>query len=237
MKLAIMQPYFMPYLGYWQLINSVDTFVIYDNIEYTKKGYITRNNYLCNGVAKQFSLSLKKDSDYLNVCDRVLSDNFDRKKMLNQINESYKKAPYFEVVFGVVKDIILFDDINLFKYILNSVQTICEYLDIKTTLLVSSKIDINHDLKGQEKVLAICNELKCNTYINAIGGQSLYSYSEFNKNSIKLNFIKIGDIKYRQFNNDFVPFLSILDLLMFNSKDEIKIMLTDFELIGEFNYE
>lgn len=98
MKVAIMQPYFFPYIGYWQLINSVDTFVIYDNIQYTKKGWINRNRFLQNGKDCLFSISLKKDSDFLDIRDRIISDDFNRKKMLNQIKCSYQKAPYFDEV-------------------------------------------------------------------------------------------------------------------------------------------
>ena len=87
MKLAIMQPYFFPYIGYFQLIKSVDEFVIYDNIQYTKKGWINRNRILVNGTDYLISLPLKKDSDYLNVVDRQLAESWekDRTKLLTLI--------------------------------------------------------------------------------------------------------------------------------------------------------
>lgn len=235
MKLAIMQPYFMPYLGYWQLINVVDSFVIYDNIEYTKNGYIRRNNYLLNGKSKTFSLSLKKDSDYLNICERVLSENFDKNKLLNQISASYKKAPYYDTVFELLKKIVFYSDDNLFNYIFNSIYIICDYLDIKTKLIISSTIEINHELKCQNKVLAFCDYFKCEKYISATGGKHLYSYADFSRNNCKLIYIKIGDIKYKQFDDNFVPNLSIIDVLMFNSKDDIKQMLNNCNFIDEFN--
>jgi hypothetical protein len=120
-KLAIMQPYFFPYIGYFQLVNAVDEFVIYDNIEFTKKGWISRNRILVNGVDTYISLPLKKDSDYLHVKDRYLADTWDieRKKMLNRITESYRKAPYFKETYEVIEKCILYEDRNLFKFILH----------------------------------------------------------------------------------------------------------------------
>ena len=84
MKVAIMQPYFLPYIGYLQLLNSVDKFILYDDIEYTKKGWINRNRIVDGEI---ITLPLKKDSDYLNVVERRLSDDWRKQKtkLLNKI--------------------------------------------------------------------------------------------------------------------------------------------------------
>ena len=120
MKLGIMQPYFFPYIGYFQLINSVDKFVIYDNIEYTKKGWINRNNILSPNGGKLITLPLKKDSDFLNVNQRFLSDSWvtERKKLLNVLKSNYSKSEYFEEVFCLLESCILFENLNLFDFIL-----------------------------------------------------------------------------------------------------------------------
>ena len=102
MKVGIMQPYFLPYVGYFQLIAAVDLFIVYDNIKYTKKGWINRNRMLLNGTDTTFSLPLRKDSDYLNVVDRELSLDFDRHKLLNQLRGAYIRAPYFNVVWPML---------------------------------------------------------------------------------------------------------------------------------------
>ncbi len=78
MKLAIMQPYFFPYIGYFQLINTVDEFVVYDNIEFTKKGWINRNRILVNGKDEYITLPIKKDSDFLHVKDRFLAETWSK---------------------------------------------------------------------------------------------------------------------------------------------------------------
>ena len=146
MTIGIMQPYLFPYIGYWQLINIVDTFVIYDNIQFSKKGWFHRNNILLDGKKTLFSIPLKKDSDSLDVVDRFISDDADKEinKIIRQIEIAYKKAPYFKDVFPMIKEIFQNKEINLFKYIYNSVLQVCDYLEIDTKIIISSTIDIDH---------------------------------------------------------------------------------------------
>lgn len=231
MKVGIMQPYFLPYIGYFQLLNAVDKYVIYDNIQYTKKGWFNRNRILQNGKDMLFSIPLEKASDYLDVRERFISDGFDRKKLLNQVRESYRKAPYFDTVMPLFEDMINYNDNNLFNDIYHSIQIVCNYLGINTEIVVSSTIDIDHTLKGQDKVLAICKALGATEYYNAIGGKELYNIDDFKRQNIDLHFISSNPIDYKQFKNEFVPWLSILDVMMFNSKEEIKVMLEDYKLI------
>jgi WbqC-like protein family len=221
MKLGIMQPYFMPYIGYFQLIASVDQFIVYDNIKYTKKGWINRNRIFLNGNDAVFSLPLKKDSDSLDVVERELAADYDRAKLLNQFKGAYSRAPQFELTYPVLEQIVLHEDNNLFRYIKNSIVRLCVYLGINTEIRISSEIDIDHELKGQDKVLALCNAIGADTYINPIGGTGLYSKKDFNVQGIDLQFIKSRDLIYSQFGMQFVPWLSIVDLMMFNSKEII----------------
>jgi len=233
MKVGIMQPYFFPYIGYFQLIKSVDEFVIYDNIQYTKKGWINRNRILSNGQDKLITLPIKKDSDYLNVMDRKLSESWDkdRVKMLNGINTLYHKAPFFNKTYNLIQECLLDNEENLFTFILNSLTRINAYIGVTTPMILSSTVDIDHSLKSQDKVLAICKARNATTYINAIGGIELYSKDEFEKHNIQLNFIKSSLINYKQFNNEFVPWLSIVDVMMFNSKETIEQYLNSYTLI------
>jgi len=232
MKIAIMQPYFLPYIGYWQLINTVDTFVIYDNIQYSKKGWYNKNNILLNNKKTIFTIPLKKDSDSLDVIERFLADNSKKQKtkILAQITMSYKNAPYFDDMYLLLENIFLNEEKNLFTYIYNSVLKICDYLDIDTNIIVSSSIDVDHSLRAQEKVIAINKALNSTEYINPIGGIELYKIDDFEKENIKLNFLESNVPKYKQFNDEFTPYLSIIDILMFNSRSEIKAMLNAFEI-------
>jgi len=222
MKLAIMQPYFLPYIGYFQLINAVDLFVVYDNIKYTKKGWINRNRMLLNGTDAVFSLPLKKDSDHLDVVQRELSADFDRTKLLNRFKGAYHGAPNFEATYNLIERIVMCEENNLFRYIRNSVAEICGYLGIGTPIRDSSGIAIEHGLKGEEKVLELCRATGADTYINAIGGTDLYSRATFDEHGITLKFLKTKNFDYQQFGNEFVPWLSIVDVLMFSPLDMVR---------------
>ncbi len=227
-----MQPYFLPYIGYYQLIAAVDLFIVYDNIKYTKKGWINRNRMLQNGEDVMFTLPLKSDSDFLDVRERELSPGFNREKFLGQISGAYRRAPYFEQTFPLVERIVRCEEQNLFKFIHHSLVMTCEHLGISTEIRISSGIDIDHGLKGQDKVLALCKAVGADVYINAIGGAELYAKDEFSSNGIELKFIKSKPLEYRQFGNEFVPWLSIMDVMMFNSAEEIRTrMIHDCDLL------
>lgn len=233
MKVGIMQPYFYPYIGYFQLINYVDKFVIYDEIKYTKKGWINRNRFLQNSEPEYFSISLKKDSDFLDINQRYLSDNWDKDKVkvLNQIKNAYKNAPYYTDVILLFEDCLNFSDTNLFNFIYYSLTKICAYLNIKTEIIISSSLNFNNELKSVEKVIDICKNLKAKEYINPIGGIELYDKTYFEKNQINLSFLNSNNVTYNQFNTTFIPYLSVLDVMMFNNKEEInKILNQGFEL-------
>ena len=231
MKVAIMQPYFFPYIGYFQLIAAVDVFIVYDNIKYTKKGWISRNRMLQNGRDVMFSLPLQSDSDYLDVCDRVLSAEFNRDKLLNQFKGAYRLAPYFAQTFPLVEQIVRYEDTNLFRFLHHSIIRICEYLRITTEIRISSDVSIDHELKSQNKVLALCEAVGATIYVNAIGGMMLYSKDTFLKKGLDLKFIQSLPFEYPQLGNEFVPWLSIIDVMMFNSLDLIKEQLNQIDLI------
>lgn len=232
-KIAIMQPYFCPYIGYFQLMNLVDEMVIYDDVKYTKKGWINRNRILVNNKDHLITLPLRNDSDYLKIKERYLAESWSKEKLkiFNRIKEAYKNAPYFKNAIEVIERIINYNSVNLFDFIFNSILEIKNYLHIKTPLIISSSIPNIVDLKAEEKVIGICKALNADVYINPIGGLELYKKENFKKNNIELLFLKTSDVIYKQFNNEFVPNLSIIDVMMFNSKDEIKNMLDRYELV------
>jgi len=233
MKLAIMQPYFLPYIGYFQLINAVDQFVVYDNIQFTKKGWFHRNRILVNGKDSMFSIPIMQDSDYLNVVQRQLADAFDdaSQKILHRIEAAYRKAPHYKEVMPLVEQCFRPSSRNLFDFIYASLRLLTQFLYIDTNIIVSSSIDIDHTLKAQDKVLAICKALHADVYINAIGGQGLYLAETFENEGIQLHFIKTHPIEYRQFDSEFVPWLSIIDVIMFNSRERIRDYLNDYSLL------
>jgi hypothetical protein len=226
-----MQPYFLPYIGYFQLIAAVDLFIVYDNVKYTKKGWINRNRLLQNNTDVIFSLSLKSDSDYLDIRERELSEDFNRSKLLNQLKGAYQSAPYFSQTFSLLENIVKHENANLFDFLYHSIIKTCEHLEISTEIRISSNININNGLKNQDKVLALCEAVNANLYVNTIGGIKLYSKETFCKKNIELKFIQSKPFEYPQFGNTFVPWLSIIDVMMFNPIDTIKTCIsTNFEL-------
>jgi hypothetical protein len=227
-----MQPYFFPYIGYFHLINSVDIFVVYDNIKYTKRGWINRNRLLQNGKDVKFSLPLKSDSDCLDVCERELAADFNRKKLLNKFKGAYQCAPYFTQTFRLVEHIVRYEEANLFRFLHYSITKTCEHLGITTEIRVSSDITSDNDLKNQNNILALCETIGASTYVNAIGGMKLYSKETFREKGIDLNFIQSKPFEYPQFGDAFVPWLSIIDVMMFNPLDTIRTCIsTNYELI------
>ena len=229
MRLGIMQPYFFPYLGYWQLLANVDKYVVYDDVTYIKGGWINRNNFLINGQKNLLTMQLEKASSYTLIKDIAIKDDF--VKFLKTIEMGYKKAPFFEDIFRLLKDICQCPDKKLGQFLFNSHIKICEYLGIDTELILSSSFEKHTELKGKDKVISICKQLGADEYINAIGGQELYDKKEFAENGIRLNFLQADLREYRQLKNEFVAGLSIIDIMMFNSKEEIKEMLNDFKLV------
>jgi hypothetical protein len=230
MKLAVMQPYLFPYLGYFQLLYAVDTFVIYDDVNYINKGYINRNAILVNGQGHQFTLEILGASQNKHINELQVGHSAER--LLKTIMHAYRRAPYFKQVFALLELILLNPETNLALFIGNSLDKIKAYLGLTTRLFYSSALDKNNLLCGQDKILDICACLKAETYINAIGGRALYNPHEFNKSNIKLFFIKSTFGSYKQFDNVFVPNLSIIDVLMFNDQAAVLAMLQQYELLS-----
>lgn len=233
MKLAIMQPYFLPYVGYFQLLGAVDRFIVYDDIQLSRHGWVQRNRILMDGKPRLFSLPLKKDSDFLDINRRRLADLYDRDrdKILRVVRAAYGKAPFFSQAMPVVEECFGWGDRNLFGFVFHSIRKIRDYLGIGTEIVVSSTVGVPEGLTGQERVIALCRAVKANEYVNAIGGQALYRKEDFERNGINLSFIKTGEFSYPQFGGDFVPDLSIIDLMMFNEVGRIRDFLARYTLI------
>lgn len=210
---AVMQPYFLPYIGYFQLISSVDTFVLYDDIEYTKKGWINRNRFLLNGVSANVTLPLKKDSDFLEVRERVIADDFVPKKILNVYDAAYRRAKYYEETRHLLVEIMNFDERNLFAYVHNSIKVICGHLQIHTPTVVSSELCSRGEAKGVDRVLQYCKCLNSPVYVNPPGGRELYCASDFMNRRVSLQFMIPSLSPYDQNVTPFVPALSIVDCL------------------------
>jgi hypothetical protein len=229
MKTGIMQPYFLPHIGYFQLIKAVDKYVMADDMNYIKQGWINRNYLLLNGNGFMFHLSVVNASINKLINEIEVAD--DQSKLLKTIEVNYRKAPYFKDVFPMIENIIRHEDKNLGRYVGNSIIEIAGYLRINTDFLYSSDHECNRSLKFQDRLISDCLLYGTKVYINAIGGMKLYDREAFRKAGIEMFFLKSKPVEYRQYRHPFVPGLSILDVLMFNSAEQIDEFLNHYELI------
>ena len=228
-----MQPYLFPYIGYWQLINAVNEFVVYDDVNYISRGWINRNNILVDGKAKMVTLALSKASINKRINEIGIASELGTKEaFLNAIARAYRKAPFYGEVFPILEKVILNPENNIAQYILTSIESICSYLEIPTKILLSSEIPKDNSLRGDDKIVRICEILGAETYINPSGGMAIYDEEKFRKKNIELFFLKadLDRICYTQFAEPYVGGLSIVDVLMFNSivtiRDEILPLFT-----------
>lgn len=212
-----MQPYFLPYIGYFQMVNAVDTFVFYDNVTYIKNGWINRNRVRGGTI---FTIPLKDQSSNRLIQDtEILWNPRDIKKILKTIQQTYSKSPYFNEVFSIVEDLVHAQPCTISELAINSVIRFSRYMGIDTKFKIAS---IEEYEKGTDKVdslVNICNTEGINHYVNPIGGQSLYDKSTFESYGIKLNFIQTQ------------PSLSIIDECFSKSKEELSIELNNYTLI------
>ncbi len=227
-----MQPYFFPYIGYFQLINSVNKFIFYDDVNFIKGGWINRNRILVNNFPSYINVEMKGASSFRKIKEVEVNTNYIwRKKMLSTIFLNYKHAPNHSAVFSLIENVMNNDYKYLNDYIKNSIIATCNYLNIDTEIIESSLVYQNSELNGKERVLSICEKEKACNYINLIGGKELYKKEDFLKRNIELSFLQTQFKAYKQFNNEYVAGLSIVDVMMFNSKEEIKELLDQYELI------
>ena len=234
MKVAIMQPYFIPYIGYFQLINEADKFVILDDVQYINRGWINRNRILMNNKDLMLTLPIKKSARNLNINQKFLVSDFKNEtlKLMKSFYYAYHKAPYYNEIEKELYDIFSYNNLNVSEFISYSLKVICKYLDIETLIYTSSKINKNESLKKQDKIIDINKIMNSTNYINPIGGTQLYSKAIFEENNIVLNFIKTENIIYKQYDNKFIPDLSIIDVIMFNSKEKVKELLTEYKIVS-----
>ncbi|WP_206047327.1 WbqC family protein [Noviherbaspirillum denitrificans] len=232
-RVGMMQPYLFPYLGYFQLISSVDVFVLGDDLQYVKESWINRNRILMNGKDKLITFPLKKGSLRANINEREFCDDFDVEmdKLLRVIASAYSKAPYFKKVFPMLQAIIKHPERNLARYAEHSIRQICNYLDIHTPIIVASELNVTDVIDKQDRVIRTAKKVGGDVYINFIGGMSLYDFEYFKQNGLTLKFHKINEITYPQFGNVFVPLLSIIDVMMFNDQPEVKRRLGCYSLL------
>ncbi|MEX2505476.1 MAG: WbqC family protein [Pseudohongiellaceae bacterium] len=228
MKLAIMQPYLFPYIGYFQLIHASDLFLIYDDVAYIKQGYINRNTILSENGVTRFTVPVPGRSSNKLISDLEFST--DVKKILKTIEQSYSKATYFETVFPLVRQILESKDRSIASVCMTSYQRIFSYLGRDKQFKKTSELDYRRTESAIDRLIILCHKFEGDCYINALGGRSLYTKSDFAAQGVELKFLDPMPVMYPQGNTHFVPNLSIVDVLMNCSPKEVVNLMTQYEL-------
>ena len=228
-----MQPYLFPYIGYWQLLNAADEFVILDDVQYINRGWINRNRILVDGRDHLFTFSVEKAAQTKKINERFFSADFplEKAKFLKKLQFAYAKAPFFADVLELIGRSLDFSGGNIAVNLGKNLAVIAEYLGIDTKVCFASDIACNKELKAQDYIMELTRKREGDSYINPIGGMELYDREVFRQNGIRLHFLQCGPISYKQGTAAFIPNLSIIDVLMFNSRDEMKEMLGRYELL------
>ncbi len=222
MKLAVMQPYFLPYLGYWQLIRSVDRFVVFDDVAYIKRGWVNRNRLLIQGAPHYFTAPVRDASQNRRICDtRLAADGDWRGTLVRTVETAYRRAPHFDRVFPVVEALIRHDTDDLAAYLAHQLQTLAAFMRIETPF-ISSRAHDNAGLAGQARILDFCARESADSYHNLPGGMALYDAADFARAGIALRFVAMRPQPYPQRSPGFVPGLSIVDALMELGPDGIQ---------------
>lgn len=235
MKLGIMQPYLFPYIGYFQLIHVVDKFVVYDDVNYIKQGWINRNRILNHKEPLTFTVPLSKAGSFAKINEVEINQKLYegwKNKFLKTLELNYKKAPFFSESAELIHKVLSEQESkSISKLAVASLLALCNHLGIQKEFVLSSTVYNNQVLSGKDRVIDICKWENATHYINPSGGQLLYSKDNFRENGLKLSFIKSLPVEYPQLKNDFVPWLSIIDVLMFNPIEDIQSFLNKYELI------
>ena len=226
MKVAIMQPYFFPYIGYFQLINAVDKFILLDTVQFIRHGWIERNRilkqdnswlYIKVPLKKHSRNTLIKDVEIRNV------ENW-KAKILAQLCIYKKIAPNYSEISKLINNIFSREFHSISEFNFFALKKVCKYLEIKTPISVFSTMNLNIDevKNADDWALNITKALNAEEYLNPIGGKNIFSIEKYKKNNIQLNFLKTKEIQYSQKRNSFEASLSIIDVLMFNKSEIIK---------------
>lgn len=236
MKLGIMQPYFLPYLGYISLIKHTDRFILFDTVQFIRHGWIERNRvlkqnegwlYIQVPLIKTGRDTLIKDIQINNV------ENW-KNKILSQLQIYKKIAPNYFKVIKLLDEVFEDEYFNIVHLNKRALEKICDYLGINRKIDVFSEMNLEIETAKEpdEWALNICKALgNANEYWNPAGGMTFFDKSKYENSGIVLKFQKVVLSPYNQKRTEFEDGLSIIDVLMFNSVEEINLMLDNYSLL------
>ncbi|KZW95457.1 WbqC family protein [Aeromonas veronii] len=227
--IAVMQPYIFPYLGYYQLVNMVDVFILYDDVNFINRGYINRNNILVNGAVQRFTLPVPGSSQNKKICE--LSFSPDTKKILKAISQAYSKAPFYSDVYPLIEMVLQKEDRRIASVCQVGIKSVFDYLDVDKKIIKSTDLTYDRGASPADRLIEMTKLFDDSVYVNSIGGQALYDKGYFYTRGVELKFMKMKSLQYSQAKGEFIPNLSMIDVLMWNSKEKVKQILEQYELL------
>ncbi|ULQ52437.1 WbqC family protein [Flavihumibacter fluvii] len=231
MQIAIMQPYFFPYIGYFQLISAVDKFIFLDDVAFIKKGWINRNKINLHGKEYLFSIPLKHLSQNKTIAETEISyDHEWIEKLTSNIRLAYMHSPFFEPVFNMICSLLAERPEKINWLAQQSIKATCNYLTLDSRMSCSTEMNLDNSLKGEARIIEICLKEGATAYLNLPGGKSLYKKAAFAERGIELLFLDPMDITYPQKSQAFIRGLSMIDVLMNNSPGDVKQLLNQYTL-------
>ena len=218
MNVAVMQPYFFPYLGYWQLISASNVFILFDDVYYSKKGYVDRNTIAINNERRHFKLTISGASKNNLINELEIKES--PSKLLKTIEMAYGSARHFDAAFPLFKDILEHDERKLSRFLKYSIEKVNDFLGISKPVMFSSSLEC--DERGAQKIIPLVKHHSGQVYINMEGGRALYDVTEFHDNGISLHFLTPDDSFIVQRRGLNLGRLSIIDTLMHFSVGELR---------------
>jgi hypothetical protein len=218
--IAVMQPYLFPYLGYFHLMHAVGKFIVFDDVQFVRGGWVNRNRILLNGRSFRFTVPVHNASRNRRINEVKRGDDPRwRAKFLLTLEHAYRGAPHFEATRHLVQSILEEPEEHLATWITGSLRTLARSLSLPTEIALSSSCDPDTSLSRQDRILDICRKEGASTYVNLAGGTALYDKQAFARENVDLLFVRSHLMPYEQYAGSFVPALSIIDALMFNPVD------------------
>ncbi|WP_084977037.1 WbqC family protein [Plesiomonas shigelloides] len=227
--IAVMQPYIFPYLGYYQLVNMADVFILYDDVNFIKGGYINRNNILVDRAAQRFTLPVPGASSNKKICELNFSP--DTKKILKTISQAYSKAPFYSDVYPLIEMVLQTEERSIAAVCQVGIKSVFDYLSVDKKIIKSSDLTYDRGASPADRLIEITKSFDDFVYVNSVGGQSLYDKDYFDTRGVELKFMRMKSVQYSQGEGEFIPNLSMIDVLMWCDKDCIKNLLSEYGLV------
>lgn len=221
-KLAILQPSYIPWIGYFEQIVNVDIFVFYDDVQYTKNDWRNRNKIKTLDGSSWLSIPIKSSTS--KKINEVLIDDTKnwQTKHLKSLKQYYSKSKYFEDIYPLLEKNINSDINSISTLSIDIIKDIVKYLKIDTKFYLSSDLDIGGDKNN--RLINICKHFNASSYYTGLAAKDYIDEELFKKNNIELVYQEYKHPSYEQLHGDFLPYLSIIDLLFNHGRDSKKII-------------